>query len=190
MPRPNWFFAFPVEGAFVRELPAVPKVFRLFHPDDVHLTLAFLGGTGEEPARRALDVLDASLAERPLPALDVTLGAVVPMGSPRRYTALSALLDEGRAALVACLTDLGGLLCETALGRRPSRPAKPHVTVARPRPRASESDRAEGLAWARGLDLTHVRRKLDRIALYTWSDQRRERLFKIVAERKLPATLR
>lgn len=189
MPRPNWFFAFPVDGAFVRELPAVPKLIRLFHPDDVHLTLAFLGGTGEEPARRALGVLDASLADKPLAALDVTLGDVVPMGSPRRYTALSALLDEGRAALVACLTELGGLLCETALGRRPSRPAKPHVTVARPRPRASEAARAEGLAWASGLELGGVRRRLDRIALYTWSDQRTDRLFKIAAERKLPATL-
>lgn len=189
MPRPNWFFAFPLDGAFVLELPAVPTHFRVFHPDDVHLTLAFLGGTGEEPARRALDVLDASLADTPLAALDVTLGEVVPMGSARRYTALSALLGEGREPLVACLTELGGLLCETALGRRPSRPAKPHVTVARPRRQASEADRAEGLVWARGLDLGRVRRRLDRIALYTWSDQRKERLFKVVAERKLPAML-
>jgi 2'-5' RNA ligase len=189
VPRPNWFFAFPVEGAFVRELPAAPKLFRLFHPDDVHLTLAFLGGSGEEPARRALDLLDERLEARPLAAFDVTLGELVPMGSARRYTALSALLGEGRAPLVACLTELGGLLCETALGRRPSRPAKPHVTIARPRQRASDAERASGLAWARALDLGGVRRRLDRIALYTWSDQRRERLFKIVAERKLPATL-
>jgi RNA 2',3'-cyclic 3'-phosphodiesterase len=188
VPRPNWFFAFPLDGAFVLELPAVPKLFRLFHPDDVHLTLAFLGGTGEQPARRALDVLDQSLAARPLAPFDVTLGEVVPMGSARRYTALSALLGEGRQPLVACLTELGGLLCETALGRRPSRPAKPHITVARPRRGASEADRVEGLAWASRLELGGVRRRLDRIGLYTWSDQRRERLFKIVAERKLPAT--
>jgi 2'-5' RNA ligase len=185
VPRPNWFFAFPIDGAFVLELPAVPRLFRLFHPDDVHLTLAFLGGSGEAAARRALDVLDERLLAEPVAALDVTLGEVVPMGSPRRYTALSALLGEGRAPLTDCLTDLGGRLCEAAIGRRPTRAAKPHVTLARPRSRAADADRAEGLAWAASLELGGVRRRLDRIALYTWSDQRRERLFQIVAERNL-----
>jgi len=189
VPRPNWFFAFPLEGAFVLELPALPRFFRLFHPEDVHLTLAFLGGSGEEAARRALDVLDERLRVEPLSALEVTLGEVVPMGSPRRYTALSALLGEGRAPLTACLTELGGRLCEAAIGRRPSRAAKPHVTLARPRHQATDADRAEGLAWAAGLDLSALRRRLDRIALYTWSEQRRERLFQIVAERTLAATL-
>jgi len=185
VPRPNWFFAFPIDGAFVLELPAVPRLFRLFHPDDVHLTLAFLGGSGEAAAQRALDVLDERLLAEPFAALEVTLGEVVPMGSPRRYTALSALLGEGRGALTACLSDLGGRLCEAGIGRRPTRAAKPHVTLARPRHRASEADRADGIAWASALDLGSVRRRLDRIALYTWSDQRRERLFQVVAERKL-----
>ncbi|HEX5098243.1 MAG TPA: hypothetical protein VFV94_02030, partial [Polyangiaceae bacterium] len=123
-----------------------------------------------------------------LSPFDVTLGEVVPMGSPRRYSALSALLDEGRAPVTACLTELGGRLCEVALGRRPSRPAKPHVTIARPRRAATDAQRADGLAWARAVELGGVRRKLDRIALYTWSDLRKERLFKIVAERTLAAT--
>jgi 2'-5' RNA ligase len=185
VPRPNWFFAFPIDGSFVLELPTVPRLFRLFHPDDVHLTLAFLGGSGEEAARRALDVLDERMLAEPVAALDVTLGEVVPMGSRRHYTALSALLGEGRVPLTACLTELGGRLCEAALGRRPSRAAKPHVTLARPRHQASDAERALGLAWAAGLNLGGVRRRLDRIALYTWSDQRRERLFQVVAERKL-----
>lgn len=188
MPRPNWFFAFPVEAAFVRELGALPPHFRLFHPEDVHLTLAFLGGVGEAAAERALAELDGRLRAEPVRPFDVSLAEVVPMGSPRRYTALSALLGEGRAPVAACLTELGGRLCEVALGRRPSRPAKPHVTLARPRRGATDADRADGLAWARAVELSGVRRRLDRIALYTWSDQRKERLFKIVAERTLVAT--
>src|SRR5690606_13326612 len=39
--RPNWFFAFPLDGAFVLDLPKVPRGFRRYHPADVHLTLAF-----------------------------------------------------------------------------------------------------------------------------------------------------
>lgn len=185
MPRPNWFFAFPLDGSFVLDLPEPPSALRRFHPEDVHMTLAFLGGCGEAAAERALTELDAALARAPVPRLDVSLGEVVPMGAKRHYSALSALLVEGRAEATACLTDLGGLLCETALGRRPSRPAKPHVTVARPRPRAKDIDRDAGLAWARSLELAGVRQTLARIALYTWAEVRRERLFRIVAERTL-----
>jgi 2'-5' RNA ligase len=186
MPRPNWFFAFPLDGRFVLELPELPAVLRRFHPEDVHMTLAFLGGCGEEAAQRALAVLDRELARAPVPALDVSLGEVVPMGGSKRlYTALSALLAEGRPEATRCVGELGGLLCETALGRRPSRPPKPHVTLARPRRRASDADRAAGLAWAAQLDLLAVRQTLTRIALYTWAAVRRERLFRIVAERSL-----
>jgi 2'-5' RNA ligase len=185
MPRPNWFFAFPVEASFTLELPAVPAHIRRFHPEDVHMTLAFLGGCGEAAALRALGVLDQELARTPVAPLDVSLAEVVPMGAARRYTALSALLADGRAEAVRCLTELGGLLCETALGRRPSRPAKPHITLARPRPRAPDSAREAGLAWAAGLDLRAVRQSLTRIALFTWAEVRNERLFRIVAERRL-----
>src|SRR6187397_318046 len=61
MPRPNWFFAFPIDGRFVLDLPAPPPALRPFHPDDVHLTLAFLGGCGEEAALAALAALDERL---------------------------------------------------------------------------------------------------------------------------------
>jgi len=186
MPRPNWFFAFPVDGRFVLELPAPPAALRRFHPEDVHLTLAFLGGCGEEAAQRALLALDRELERAPVRSLAVSLGDVVPLGGSKlRYTALSALLKEGRAEAVRCLGELGGLLCETALGRRPSRPPKPHVTLARPRRRASDAERALGLTWAATVVLGNVRQRLDRVALYTWAEVRKERLFRIVAERPL-----
>jgi 2'-5' RNA ligase len=185
MPRPNWFFAFPLDGRFVLELPEPPPALRRFHPEDVHMTLAFLGGCGEATAVRTLARLDEQLARSPVRQLDVSLGEIVPMGAHRRYTALSALLAEGRAEATACLSELGGLLHETALGRRPSRPAKPHVTVARPRPRATDPERAAGLVWANTLAVGAVRQTLERIALYTWAEVRRERLFRIVAERTL-----
>jgi len=185
MPRPNWFFAFPIDGAFVFQLPALPRSFRRFHPDDVHLTLAFLGGCGEPAALRALAVLDERLALAPPSALDISLGEVVPMGSRRKYTALSALLDRGRQEATECLTTFRDALTEAATGRREKRPAKPHVTLLRPRSQATDADREAGLGWAKTVDLRHVSARLDRIALYTWSEVRRDRYFQIVSERPL-----
>ena len=186
MPRPNWFFAFPLDGSFVETLPDPPSSIRRYHPDDVHMTLAFLGGCGEPAALRALAALDERLRVSPPPVIDISLGEVVPLGrSPSGYTTLSALLDRGREQVTALLSEHRGELHEAATGRLPARPPKPHVTLARVRGRASRESREGGVAWARALDLRAVSARLDRIALYTWSDPRKERLFRIVAERSL-----
>jgi RNA 2',3'-cyclic 3'-phosphodiesterase len=186
MPRPNWFLALPVAGSFVLELPPLPPQFRRFHPEDVHLTLAFLGGCGEEAALRALAVLDERLHAAPLSSIPVSLAEVVPMGGSRRsYTALSALLDRGQSETRACLVQLRDVLLEAATGRREKRPPKPHVSIARPRGRATDAQREAGLTWAAELDLRQVSTTLDRIALYTWHQARHERLFRIVSERRL-----
>jgi 2'-5' RNA ligase len=188
MQRPNWFFGFPLDGAFVLELPELPPWFRRFHPEDVHLTLAFLGGCGEASALRAVNALDERLKRSPRAVIEISLGEVVPMGSKKAYTALSALLDRGRQEATECLTELRDVLTETATGRRERRPATPHVTIARPRSRATTAARESGLEWAARLDLRAVQASLDRIALYTWNEERRERLFRIVAERRLIAS--
>ncbi len=185
MPRPNWFVAFPIDGAFLLELPEPPPSVRRFHPEDVHLTLAFLGGCGDAAAERALAALDERLQGSPVASFDVSLGEVVPMGSRRKYSALSALLYRGREETTTCLVALRDVLTEAATGRRQTRPPKPHVTIARPKRRATEADREAGLAWAALLDLHAAHARLDRIALYTWAEVRRERLFRIVAERRL-----
>jgi hypothetical protein len=97
MPRPNWFLAFPFDGAFVSELHDVPPCVRRFPAEDVHLTLSFFGGCGEEKALRALAVLDELLAKEVVSPIEVSLGEVVPLGGSKRdYTALSALLSNGR----------------------------------------------------------------------------------------------
>ncbi|MGC4088624.1 MAG: 2'-5' RNA ligase family protein [Polyangiaceae bacterium] len=185
MPRENWFFAFPLDGSFLEALPALPAGFRRYHADDVHLTLAFLGGCGEVAALRALAVLDEMLQREAPSPLEVTLGEVSAMGSKRAYTALAALLDDGRQPTESLITALRDPLTDAAGGRRERRPAKAHVTLARPRHRASDAQRELGLAWAGSLDLRSVRARLDKVALYRWSENRTQRLFRIVEQRTL-----
>ncbi|MDF3066011.1 MAG: hypothetical protein K0R38_1612 [Polyangiaceae bacterium] len=184
--RPNWFFAFPIDGSFVAELPAPPPLFRLFHGEDVHLTLSFLGGCSERAAQRGLTALDAELALRPQSPIEISLAEVVPMGPTPEYSALSSLLARGRLETETCMARLRDVVSEAALGRREERAPKAHVTLARPARRATATAREEGLSWAATLDLRSVSAELDRIALYTWSEgSRRERLFRVVAERYL-----
>jgi len=183
--RPNWFFAFPIDGAFVASLPDVPTGIRRFPPEDVHLTVAFLGGCGEAGAERGLLALERALAGEPLSPIQVSLGEVVPMGSVRRYSALSALVERGRERTEMYIRALGDRITEAAIDRIVEREPKAHVTLARPMRRATDAQRRAGVDWARGLDLRGVCATLDRIAVYTWNENRRERLFRVVAERSL-----
>jgi 2'-5' RNA ligase len=183
MPRPNWFFAFPIAGGFVEALPEPPVGFRRYVREDVHLTLAFLGGCGDAAAERALGVLDERMAAERQSAIEISLGDVVPMGSRRAYSALSALLEKGRAETELRIGAMRDSLMQTAIGRSEKRAPKAHVTIARPMRRTTDAHREAGLAWAKSLDLRHVEATVDRVALYTWNDNRRERLFRVVAER-------
>lgn len=181
----SWFLAFPVDGALLSRLAAPPEGLRCLHADDLHLTIAFLGACGEERAGQALAMLDRFLAQSPIAPLTVSLGEVVPMGNPRAYSALSVLLVEGREALAATLGELRDPLADAASAPRETRVPKPHVTLARPARRATDAQRAGGLAWARTLALGDVRLRLDRIALYTGAHERAERRYRVVAERAL-----
>ena len=185
---PNWFFGVPLDGSFILSLPGPPHGFRRFHPDDVHFTLAFLGACGKDAAERALSLLDERLRAMPPAVIDATLGAVVPMGSPRHgYTALSALLERGNDEATAFIAAHRDALADTAGVRRDRRPPKPHVTIARPRRRATKQELRAGLVWAGALDLSAVTARIDRVRLYTWAEDRRERLFTVVAERRFRA---
>jgi 2'-5' RNA ligase len=184
MPRPNWFLAWPIDAALL-EACVPPAGFRKVHPLDAHITLAFLGGCGEAAALAALGAVDSLLEREPKCALGISLGTVVPMGPKTKYSALSALLVDGRAEIESWIGRWRDAPCSAAAVRTDRRPPKAHATLARPRYRATEEQRALGLDWAAALDLSHVHIVLDRIALYTWHEPRGARQFRIVEQRNL-----
>lgn len=175
--EPNWFIGIPVDHGdwYPRLLTQPPANFRAFHPDDLHMTVAFLGPVGREKALAAWRALDWKMQ-----IVHATLGAVVPMGAPQRYSALSIELDDGRAEVERAIAACRDAACDAAGARREGRPAKAHITIARPSRAASDSDRAAGLRWASRQTFAGQPITLTSVALYTWAEDRRERQFKAV----------
>ena len=182
----NWFIALPVRAA---ELPAgmlesLPAGLRRFHPDDLHLTVAFLGAVSEERARQAWDRAGA-ITEGPFV---VQLGPPAAFGRPRRPSAFGLELGTGGeevTRLIATWRD--SLLAAAGLEPDP-RDARPHLTLGRPPRRGGDVIRARARRWVETREPPPATLHLDRIALYTWNDDRRERLFRIVDERPLPCS--
>jgi len=176
--RPNWFIALPVDAGrwFEDSVSAPPEGLRRFHPDDLHLTLAFLGACGEEAARRAF----ARASEWPGAPREATLGPLVPMGAPARYSALAFLLEQGRAEVEAAIGRVRDGWLAAAGARPDTRPPKAHVTVARPRRRGLADERRGGLAWAATIDVRGQPIALGRPALFTWAAEPGARLFRVI----------
>ena len=183
--RPNWFIALPVPARDVGErLGAPPPGVRLIHPDDVHLTLAFLGAVDEEKAR-------AAWAERRLlaplgPAQPVSFGRVVGLGNPRHPSALSAHVVAGEAELCDAIARVRDAMHDAAGVARERRAPLPHITLAHIRRSATAGERKNALAWADALDLGGLAAVVERVALFTWSENRSERQFRAVELDVLP----
>ncbi len=187
--RPNWFIALPVPAArwfTERVAQHPPPSVRLFHPEDVHLTVAFLGGVTEEAARHAWQRADLWRQG----SVRATFGEVIGMGAPAHFTALSALLERGRAEVEEGLRACRDPMLNAA-GAPPERRAiNAHVTIARPRRDARPHERGAALAWAMHLTLRGVEVELSEMALYTWIAERRDRQFQAVERRPLGAAVR
>lgn len=177
---PNWFVALPVPvGDWFSQLSPTPAGTRLLAAADLHLTMAFLGNVGEARARAAFHARPPA-AVKPF---DIRLGPVVPMGNPRRPSALSASVERADATgrlLAESLVPPRDVILEAAALPLETRAMKPHVTLARLRRKASTEERQHALAWVAECDLASIRIRLDRIALYHAARDRTARAYDIV----------
>jgi 2'-5' RNA ligase len=165
----------------LRTPPAPPRV-RVFTASDLHVTLGFLGSVPEVEAHKAWTLIDTFPSFR---AVTGSFARVMPLGNPRKPSALSAVVEEGRDALSEMIAQARGPILAAAGAPEDTRPPLPHMTLARIQRRASAAERREALRWAKGIHMAGVSFTVSSVALYTWSDDRQERLFQIVAQREL-----
>ncbi len=175
----NYFAALPVRtpGAFLEALRgSAPPGLRWFHPDDLHLTLAFFGK--EDPHR--IPALLEIMARIAFDERAVTLGPLRALPRPRRFSALSFEVAAGAAEIENCIKTWRGPLLETARCPPDPRTPLPHLTVARPdrkhpacRPRAI-------LDWLQSLEPPSDQVHVLPPALYGWSPERPRRQFRII----------
>lgn len=185
-PRPNWFAAWPVEEtAWLRRVPPAPPAVRAFRAEDLHVTIAFFGDVSAETAERGFRALEAvgEEADGGAQPTRIRLGAVRLMGSPRRGSALSAVAaadDPGMRGVLGWMARARDAALAAAGARPDDRPPLPHVTLARIQRRADRDARRRAIDWADAIDLGAPTIALARPALYTWAEDRSERLFRIV----------
>lgn len=189
----NWFIALPVEQH--DWLPTLtqtcPQGIQLFAPDDLHLTISFLGGVTEQAASKAWALLYKK--RNSLPALGpVHLDTLHPMGPKDKYSALSFHLkddvkaDDVRGFMRRWRDDLLAEADQPAENRDPL----PHITVARPtRGGAGQSEasiRQRGEIWAKSVIPPAEPIIFSSVALFTWSERKGDTLFRIVERIPLP----
>src|SRR5205085_4226375 len=147
-------------------------------------TVAFLGACGEQAAEAAFEIAP----KWPTASLDVTLGAVEPMGNPRRPNAFAAIVRDRDDVLRDAILAVRDEMCERAGARIEVRAPKPHVTIARPRRSAKGPTLRAAIGWARSLPIGEPRVSLTRLVLYGHSVDRTVRLFREHAVRELGST--
>ena len=178
--RPNWFVAIPVESTIwlPQVLVDLPEECRGFDPTDTHITLAFLGAMGEEK----VDAVASVMRQINEPIYTASLGPLRALPSPKRISALSFELDEGWDEVADLMARWRDPLREAAGLAPESRDPLPHVTVARPIRKHGKAGREAALDWVRSTQPPVLTLRLDRVALYTWAEDRRFCQFRTVVE--------
>lgn len=168
-----------VEGL---HLPPAPRRVRVFGASDLHVTLGFLGSVQEPAARQAWALTGGFASFRPVKG---SFERVQALGHPRKPSALSAIVGDGREAMAEMILEARGPLLAEADAAPDDRAPLPHMTLARVQRRAQAAERREALRWAEGIDLRGISFTATSVALYTWALDRQERLFRIVERRAL-----
>lgn len=161
---PNWFIGFAIQSESLAAIARqAPDGLQPVHPDDLHLTVAFLGSCGETTARQAWQNIIAA----PPPARSESTLRVEPIGlaSCAKYYVASFAKADATAAFMLHVRRQN----HAQFGIEDNFEPFPHITLAR-RGNSPLSVREAAARWFRESDIEGLRVHLNTLALYTWAD--------------------
>ncbi|MCS6968264.1 MAG: hypothetical protein RMJ44_05515 [Cytophagales bacterium] len=179
--QPNWFVALPVRQTeeLLKQLAmSAPSAMRLFDAADTHLTIAFMGAMPASLASNVLEVMRQIYFE----PFIISLKKLVPLPSIQRPSAFSFTLDKGNEQASAIIERWRDALTAAGKASFDRRPPLPHLTIGRLQRKHRVEEVRTCLQWVSQLPQIPFETLIDSIALYTWSEDRRRRQFKIVEE--------
>ena len=180
----NYFIAFPIlaHDALNQVLPPVmPACLHSFVASDLHCTLAFLGHMHPDRVPAVLQALERLEAS----AIRCRVDQLIMLPSTQKFSALSWTFGEGRTAIEGLMLKYRDEFYHLAQAVPDTREPLAHLTIARPKGKLKEDEREVVREWMIEQDATEHVILLDRLALYTWAEDRKERQFRIVGEREL-----
>jgi len=182
--QPNWFVGVPVTVPDLQTLlQGLPESCRAFNVHDLHMTVAFLGPMHPN----CQQAVQAVMTEVDSPAFDCSFGKGLALPNEERVSALCLDLALGRSEAIEMIQLWRPRLLRAAQAKPDHRLPLPHVTLARPVRKFGQLARSVGKDWVQRMDVPAWKIHCDRLVLYTWSENRQERLFKEVFEHPLPS---
>ncbi len=165
---PSWFIGLKVSESddLLAVTAGAPPGISKTHPEDLHLTLAFLGEVDEAAAGRAFAIASARVPA----VINAATGSSILLGPQACPWAICASITDGAEAvtdLVSALADN----CRLAVGLQPEERAPlPHCTLASIDRGVGDELRAELLDWGAGLQTSGHSIVLDVLGLYRTAD--------------------
>jgi RNA 2',3'-cyclic 3'-phosphodiesterase len=134
MKQHHYFYAVPLPGetkeqmeGWTAEIESALPFQRWVHPEDVHITLAFLGGTDEERLKRSIERIHQVTNEvAPFSLETKKLGVFGNPATPRILWA-----DVSPSPSLSALRDNVYTSCRQEGYELDNRPFNPHITIAR-----------------------------------------------------------
>ncbi len=173
----NYFVAFPVRlpEALCNQMPSGLRSFVL---DDLHCTLAFLGQLKPE----LIPDIKAALTEIQCKPIRAQLEQLVMLPSQKKFRALAWTFAQGREATEQLIAQYRDMFLGLAQCTLETRDPLAHVTIARPKSGLRAEQLEEIVEWMSKQKAPSQEFVLDRLALYTWSEQRPAQQFRVVCE--------
>lgn len=175
----SWFVAWPVvtAGSWYADLiDQAPGGLRLFDPEDLHVTLAFMGTFKPELERKLISLLRGL----PFREIDASGGRLIPLPQPRRFSALALTLDKGRIDTTGQIARWRDRLCRESGAKIESGDPLPHLTIARPEKKIGSDGRGRALDWAESLKPTGFEFRLTQPRIFVRSNELEDRQFRLL----------